>query len=119
MIESKQLVDNIVEGIQNIKGKSTVIIDLTETDNTVSSYFIIASGDSSTHVKSIADSVTRNVLDNIKDRPIAKDGTDNGEWVAIDYSNVMVHIFQRETREFYNIEELWADGKFTYIEDLD
>lgn len=119
MTDSEQLVNNIVEGIQDRKGKSIVIINLSETDNSICDYYVICNGDSTTHVNAVADSVVRYVLETSKERPSAKDGFENAQWIALDYGNVMVHVFQQETREFYNLEDLWADGKFIHIDDLD
>ena len=119
MVESKELVEKIVEGIQNIKGKGIVVIDLSETGNSICSYFVICAGDSSTHVNSIADNVMRFVKTETKMNPISKDGFVNRQWIALDYGDVLVHTLQREAREFYRLEELWADGKVTEIEDLD
>ncbi len=119
MVESKDLVNSIVEGIQDLKGKSVTVIDLSETGNSICGYFVICTGDSSTHVNSISESVIRTIRKKHQSKPLAKDGFENAQWVALDYGDVMVHVFQRETREFYNIEGLWADGKVTEIEDLD
>lgn len=119
MVESKELVEKIVEGIQDIKGKRVTIIDLSETGNSICSYFVICEGASSTHVNSIADNIVRFVKTETKINPINKDGFINKEWIALDYGDVIVHTFQREQREFYRLEDLWADGKVTEIEDLD
>ncbi len=118
MIDSNELVNSVIAGIQDVKGKSITVIDLSETGNSICSYFVICSGDSNTQVNAIADSVVRGVRKATKERPIGKDGFANAQWIAVDYGDVMVHIFQRETREFYNIEGLWADGKVTELEDL-
>lgn len=119
MTESIELVNSIVEGIQDRKGKRISVIDLSGTGNSICSHFLVCTGDSSTHVNAIADSIISYVREDVKEKPLAKDGFENAQWVAIDYGDVMVHVFQRETRDFYNIEGLWADGKVTNIEDLD
>lgn len=118
MVDSKELVNSIIEGIQELKGKGIVSIDLTEIDNCICSYFVVCNGDSNTHVNSIANSVVHYVHENNKDKPIAKDGFENSEWVALDYGDVIVHVFQRHAREYYNLEGLWEDGKVSVIEDL-
>lgn len=112
------LVQNIVAGIQEKKGKKVTIIDLREFENTVCSYFIVCEGDSNTHVDAVANSVVYEVKERGNERPAQKDGFENSQWIAIDYVDVMVHVFQREQREFYNLEALWGDGKITEIEDL-
>lgn len=118
MVDSKELVNSIIKGIQELKGKSLVSIDLSEIDNCICSYFVVCNGDSSTHVTSIADSIIDIVRKNQNDKPLAKDGFQNSEWIALDYGDVIVHVFQRQAREYYNLEGLWEDGKISIIEDL-
>ncbi len=119
MNSTDNLVQNIVAGIQEKKGKKIVIIDLSEFENTICSYFIVCEGASNTHVDGVANSIVYSVKEKTGERPANKDGFENSQWIAIDYVDVMVHVFQREQREFYNLEALWADGKITEIEDLD
>lgn len=118
MNSTNNLVQNIIAGIQEKKGKKITLIDLSEFDNTITSYFIVCQGDSNTHVDAVANSVIYEVKEKLGERPANKDGFENSQWIAIDYVDVMVHVFQREQREFYNLEALWADGKITEIEDL-
>ncbi|WP_024994333.1 ribosome silencing factor [Phocaeicola paurosaccharolyticus] len=113
------LVEKIIEGIQEKKGKGIVVADLRDTDNTICSYFIICQGNSPTQVASIADSVKDYVREQIAEKPIAVSGIENSEWIAMDYCEAIVHIFLPYTREFYNLEHLWADAKLTNIPDLD
>lgn len=113
------LVEKIIEGIQEKKGKGIVVADLRDTDNTICSYFIICQGNSPTQVASIADSVKDYLREELSEKPIAVSGTENAEWIAMDYCDALVHIFLPQTREFYNLENLWADAKLTYIPDLD
>lgn len=108
--ETKQLVELIVGGLQEKKGKDIVTLDLRKIDNAVSDYFVIATGDSNTHVEALAGSVEEFVRKASKDKPWHVEGTSNAEWVLMDYVNVVVHIFQRDPRELYNIEGLWADA---------
>lgn len=119
MIENELIINKIVEGIQEKKGKKIVIVDMSQLQEAPCSYFVIAEGDSKVQVNTIANSVKDWVRDEIKVKPYAMDGLENCEWVAIDYGTIIVHIFQRESREFYDIEHLWADAKLTEIEDLD
>lgn len=118
MNSADTLVQNIIAGIQEKKGKKITVIDLSEFENTVCSHFIVCEGDSNTHVNAVANSISFIVKELSGERPICKDGFENSQWIAIDYGNVMVHVFQREQRTFYNLEGLWADGKITEIEDL-
>jgi len=114
----KDLVESIVGGMQNIKGKDIVVLDLTELPNAVTDYFIIATGDSSTQVEGMASSVVRKTRTELKEKPWHEEGVGNSEWILLDYVNVVVHIFYRETREFYNLEDLWADAKRTEFANL-
>jgi ribosome-associated protein len=115
-IESKPiLLDEIVHGIENVKGEDIQVLDLTEIDNTPCDYFVICSGNSNTQVSAIVGSVQKNVSKLLKEKPFHTEGSDVAEWVLIDYVNVVVHVFQKQIREYYNIEELWGDAKTTQI----
>ena len=111
----KQIVNKIVEGIQNKKGHRIVIVDLKKLSDAPCQYFVIAEGNSSTQIAAIADEVEDFVRKELGIKPFAIDGVDNAEWVAMDYGQIIVHIFQREPRAFYDIENLWEDGKITKI----
>ncbi|MBK9192602.1 MAG: ribosome silencing factor [Crocinitomicaceae bacterium] len=114
----RQLIETMVDGLQDVKAKDIVILDMTSLSNAVTDYFIIATGDSSTQVEGMASSVVRKTRKELKERPWHEEGVGNSEWILLDYVNVVVHIFFRETREFYNLEDLWADAKRTEIENL-
>ena len=118
-VTTKILVDKIVDGIQDVKGKDIVILDLTHLQNSVTEYFIICSGDSSTQVEGISSSITRQTRKDLQEKPWHQEGINNSEWVLLDYVNVVVHIFYKEAREFYNLEDLWADASRTDIPNLD
>ena len=118
-ITSKQLVDAVVEGIQEKKGVNITVLDLTSIENTISDYFVICDGDSNVHVDTIADSVDEYVRKTVGEKPLHVEGRDNAEWILIDYMNVVVHLFQRKVREFYNLEGLWADGERHDIANFD
>jgi len=113
--KSQVLVDVIVNGLQEVKGENLVCIDLRELDNAVCDYFVICTGNSNTHVSSLAGSVEKEVRNTLSDKPWHSEGQRNSEWILLDYVNVVVHIFQEEAREFYNIEGLWADAKITQV----
>jgi len=114
----KQLADAVVEGIQEKKGTDIVILDLTELDNTICQYFVICNGESNTHVDSVAESVEKYVREQLGDRPNHTEGRENAQWILLDYFDVVVHVFQRNERAFYNLEALWADAKRTDVENL-
>ena len=119
MNQTKTLVKKITEGIQEKKGKNIVVADLTEIDDTICKYFIICEGNTPTQLAAITDSVYDYVRKNPGEKPYGVDGLRNAQWIALDYSDVLVHIFLPETREFYNLENLWADAKLTHIPDID
>jgi len=116
---TNKLVKTIVEGIQEKKGKHIVVVDLTKFENAACSYFVICEGDSNTQVAAIANSIKDYVQKHAKTKPVAIDGLDNAQWIAMDYIQGIVHIFQREPRAFYDIEHLWADAKITEIPNLE
>ncbi len=118
-VANKILVDTIVDGIQDIKGKDIVILDLTKLANSVTDYFVICTGDSNTQVDGIAGSVLKKVRETTGEKPWHQEGQNNSEWVLMDYVSVVVHVFYREQREFYNLEDLWADANRTDIPNLD
>jgi ribosome-associated protein len=116
--DSKKLCDTIVEGMQENKAKNIVILDLSEIDSAVCDYFVICSGDSSTQVDGINSSVVRHTRKELREKPWNIEGKGNNEWILLDYVSVVAHIFYKETREFYDLEELWADAKRTDVPDL-
>ena len=117
-LESKQLVDNVIEGIQEKKGSNITVLDLTEVENSITNYFIICDGDSNTHVEAIAGSVEDYVFNKTKEKPYHVEGKNVAQWVLIDYLDVIVHVFQRSARSFYNLETLWSDAKKSDIPNL-
>ncbi len=115
---TEQLVDTIVEGIQEKKGTNIAILDMREIDSSICQFFIICDGDSNTHVDAIGNSVEDYVRKKINDKPFHVEGRENAEWILVDYVDVVVHVFQKPIRSFYNLEGLWADAKRTDIENL-
>lgn len=111
-----QLITTIISGIEDVKGKETILLDLREIENTVCDYFIICEGTSNTQVNAIVSSIQKQVSKTTKDKPWHIEGTDNAEWILMDYVNVVVHVFQKHIREYYDIESLWGDAITTQIE---
>jgi len=109
------LLTNIIKGIEEVKGNDIDILDLRAIDTAVCDYFIICNGNSNTQVNAIVNSIQKTVSKELKDKPWHVEGTDNGEWVLMDYVNIVVHVFQKQIREFYNIEGLWGDAEITSI----
>ena len=116
--ESQLLCDTIVEGMQENKANDIVVLDLREIESAVCDFFVICSGDSSTQVDGISSSVVRYTRENLSEKPYRIEGKNNSEWVLMDYISVVAHVFYKETRSFYDIEELWADAKRTDIPNL-
>ena len=117
--KAETLVDIIIKGIQEKKGKEIINIDLTELENAVCEYFIICHGDSNVHVGAIADSVEQAVKESFNEKASHKEGFENAQWILLDFNSIVVHVFQKKFRDFYKLEELWADGNLERInEDL-
>jgi ribosome-associated protein len=115
-IGSLDLVQAIVEGIKRKKGLDIIDIDLQEINNSECDHYIICHGTSNTHVDAIAHSVEETV-EELKNEPVWRhDGYTQAEWILLDYSNIMVHVFQEPIRKLYDLENLWADGKINTIE---
>ncbi|GAB5475942.1 MAG: ribosome silencing factor [Maribacter sp.] len=110
-----ELIALILQGIEDVKGHDILLLDLREIENTVCDYFIICNGTSNTQVNAIVGSIQKTVSKAIHDKPWHVEGQDNAEWVLMDYVNVVVHVFQKHIRDFYDIEGLWGDAKFTEV----
>lgn len=115
----KELVDTIIEGIQEKKGKSITVVDMSGIVGAITKYFVICEGNSPQQVNAIAESVSDFCRDKLREKPAHCVGLENAQWVAIDYVDVMVHIFLPELRDFYDIEHLWEDAVMTDVPDLD
>lgn len=115
-VGTDQLVTQIIKGIEEVKGQDIQILDLREIENTVCDYFIICNGTSNTQVNAIVNSIQKTVSKSLKEKPWHVEGSSNAEWVLMDYINVVVHVFQKHIREFYDIEGLWGDAKTVTIE---
>ncbi|MCP4484581.1 MAG: ribosome silencing factor [Flavobacteriaceae bacterium] len=111
-----QLITEIVRGIEEIKGQDIEILDLREIENTVCDYFVICNGTSNTQVNAIVNSVQKLVSKALQEKPWHVEGSNNAEWVLLDYVHVVVHVFQKQIRDFYNIEGLWGDATSLKIE---
>ncbi len=114
-VSTDDLISVIIKGIDDVKGENIQLLDLREIENTVCDYFIVCSGNSNTQVNAISGSVQKIVSKEIKDKPWHVEGQGNSEWILMDYVNVVVHVFQKHVRDFYDIESLWGDAKITEI----
>ena len=110
------LVDHIVEGIEEVKGQNITILDLSAIENSVCDFFVICDGNSNTQVNAISDSIEKVVREKLGDKPWHVEGRDNSEWVLLDYVNVVAHVFQKDIREFYDLDSLWSDAEVTVVE---
>ena len=115
---SQLLCDTIVEGMQENKAQDIVILDLRDISSAVADFFVICSGESSTQVDGITSSVVRHTRKEIQDRPWHTEGKGSSEWVLIDYVTVVAHVFYKTAREFYDLEDLWADAKRINVPNL-
>lgn len=118
-MKEKQLLKTIVEGIQEKKGKKITTVALSKIESAATSHFIICEGQSTTQVMAIADSIREYVLQNIGIKPFGYDGYQNGQWIVIDYGNILAHIFLPEYRNYYKLEQLWNDAKLAEIPDVE
>lgn len=116
-VSNKKLISCIVEGMQEVKAKSIKIVDMSSLEAPCP-FFVICEGTSNTHVMSIGVSIKDWVREHISQKPFSSEGYENAEWVVLDYGQIVVHVFRHETREFYDIEHLWADAEITEITDI-
>jgi ribosome-associated protein len=117
-VDSKVLCDAIVEGMQENKAKNITVLDLRQIPNAVTDFFVICSGDSNVQVEGIASTVTRHTRKELQEKPWHQEGKTNAEWILLDYVSVVAHIFYKEARQFYELEDLWSDAIRTDIPDL-
>ena len=117
-MSAEQVNDLIVDSIQDIKGKHIVKIDLRNLDEAPTNFFIICEGDSNTQVQAISNNIDKRLRQEANSRPFHVEGQTNAHWILMDYFDVVVHIFYKDTRQFYQLEDLWSDGVFTEYDDL-
>ena len=116
---SKQLVESIAQGIQEKKGQRIVVADLNGIDGAIARYFVICQGNSPAQVEAITESVGDFARKQQGEKPSRVAGLENAQWVAMDYGDVLVHIFLPDVRDYYDLEHLWDDANLTEIEDID
>ena len=106
------LLENIINAIQEVKGKEIISLNLRKIESAICKYFVICTGTSSTHVNSIESNIKKTISRDLGEKPFHIEGNNIAEWVLMDYSDIIVHVFQKKTREYYNIEDFWGDAKF-------
>jgi len=114
---SEELSQDIVKGMQEKKATDTVVMDLRKVKNAVADFFVLCSGNSDKQLDSIADSIDKEVFKALKENPWHIEGKNNKEWMLLDYTNVVAHVFRKDRRAFYDLEKLWGDAEVTEIED--
>jgi ribosome-associated protein len=106
-MQSEVLRDLVVEALDDLKGKDIRKLDVRDLTD-IADYMVIASGTSDRHVKALADNVRERALEQGV-KPLGTEGEDSGEWVLVDFGDVLVHVMQQQTREFYDLEKLWGE----------
>ncbi len=119
MTQVSQLVDTITKGIQEKKGRQIVVADLARIEGAIARYFIICEGNSPSQVEAITESVSDTARLQLGEKPVRVAGLDNAQWVAMDYGDVMVHVFLPDVRQFYDLEHLWDDADISQLPDVD
>ena len=112
--ESAYISELAIYGIQEKKGNDIVRLDLRNIFSSVSDYFVICHADSATQVKAIANNVEEEIFKATQQEPWRKEGLEYGEWIVLDYIDVVVHIFRTDKREFYGVEDLWGDAEIKF-----
>ena len=114
---AEKLSDVIVKGMQEKKATDIIVMDLRKIKNAVADFFVICSGSSDKQLDAISDSIDAEVFKTLKENPWHTEGKNNKEWMILDYTNVVAHIFRKDRRGFYALEKLWGDAEITEIED--
>ncbi|MBW3546102.1 MAG: ribosome silencing factor [Bacteroidetes bacterium] len=112
---SEQLANLIVEGMQEKKASDIVVLNLTKVKNAVADYFVICTGNSDTQLDAISDSIEEVVWKGLKQDPWHREGRLQKEWVLLDYVDVVVHVFKKDRRDFFALEELWGDAEVVHV----
>ena len=118
MEQTSQLVETITKGIQEKKGENIIMANLRGIEGTVADYFVICQGNSPSQVEAITEAVGEIVRKDAGEKPVNVIGLGTDQWVAMDYTDVLVHIFLPETRQFYDLENLWEDAQLTHVPDI-
>lgn len=114
--QSERLSQLVVKGMQEKKATQIVVMDLRKVKNAVADFFVIGTGNSDKQLDAIADSIHDEVFKGLKETAWHTEGKKNKEWMLLDYSSVVAHVFRRDLRSFYSLERLWGDAEITEIE---
>lgn len=118
LVTEQELNDLIIDAIQDIKGKNIIKLDLSELHDAPTNTFVICEGESTTQVKAISENIKLRLKKELGEFPVNSEGQESSTWICIDYFTTVVHVFYPDTRKFYELEELWSDGRFTEYQDL-
>ncbi|MCI5706293.1 MAG: ribosome silencing factor [Odoribacter sp.] len=110
MLETEDIVGKVIEALEDNKAHEIVKIDLRKIENCFCSFFVICHGTSGTHIASLADAVEEKVKEDLHESPFHIEGMNAAQWVIVDYGDVVVHVFDKEMRDFYQLEDFWGDG---------
>ena len=119
MNQTEILLDTIVKGLQEKKGRGIVTVDLRELSGAICQYMVICEGKNPNQVSALSDSVWDMVLKGVSEKPISVEGVRDSQWIGMDYGTIIVHVFMPEIRAFYRLENLWEDSKITKFTDID
>ena len=115
MSGAEKLVEQIIETLNKNKGVNIVKIDLRRIENCFCSFFVICHGTSGTHIAGLTDAVEEKVREDLDERPFHIEGLNAAQWVVVEYGDIVVHIFEKELRDYYQLEDFWADAQITEI----
>ena len=114
---AEQMRDFVVRGMQEKKAHDIVVMDLRNVKNAICDYFVLCSGNSDTQIDAISSSIEEEVYKVSQQDPWHREGKTNREWILLDYVDVVAHVFKKDRREFYDLEQLWGDAEIHYVED--
>lgn len=117
MLKSEDIANKTIEALEDSKAHQIVKIDLRKIENCFCDFFVICHGTSGTHIAGMTDAVEEYTRKDLNERPFHIEGLNPGQWVVLDYGDVVVHIFDRESRDYYQLEDFWADAEITIIPD--
>ena len=106
----------VVDGMLEKKASDVILLDLRDVKHAIADYFVICSGNSDTQIDAISESIEKEIHKHVKQNPWKREGQQNKEWILLDYVDVVAHVFNKEKRKFFGLEELWGDAKITAIE---
>ncbi len=110
MLKTEKIVDKIIEALEDSKAHQIVKIDLRKIENCFCSFFVICHGTSGTHIAGLTDAVEEKLKEELNESPFHAEGMNTSRWAVLDYGDVVVHVFDKELRDYYKLEEFWGDG---------